>query len=102
MGERLANARTPSNGNVQAERSVDAGEILEVVGAVLSFVGRSDAPEAFYFRVVGASGCRDLGVAVDDGAAGPPETVPHQEGVASLRVGFEGFAAPFQADGDVA
>jgi hypothetical protein len=81
---------------------VDAGEIFEVVGAVFSFVGRSVAAEAFDLRVVGAAGRGDLGVAVDDGTAGPPETVPHQEGVAGSRVGFEGLAAPFQADGDVA
>ena len=66
------------------------------------FVGRGVAAEAFDLRVVGAAGGRDLGVAVDDGSAGPPEAVPHQEGVARLRVGFEGLAAPFQADRDVA
>src|SRR5215212_9660122 len=88
--------------DVESERCVDAVEVCEVGGAVFSFVGRSVAAEAFDLRVVGASGCGDLCVPVDDGAAGPPETVPHQERVARLRVGFEGLAAPFQADGDVA
>src|SRR5919107_689543 len=88
--------------DVQAERSVDTGEIPEVVGAMFSLVGRGVAAEAFDLRVVGATGCRDLCVAVDDGAAGPPEAVPHQEGVARLRVGLEGLATPLKADGDVA
>src|SRR5215212_2129062 len=81
---------------------VDTGEILEVVGAVILFVRRGVAAEALDFRVMGTSGRRDLGVAVDDGAAGPPEAVPHQERVTCLRVGFESLAAPLEADGDVA
>src|SRR5918999_5630984 len=81
---------------------VDTGEVPEVVGAVVSLVGRDVAAEAFALGVVGASGRRDLRVPVDDGAAGPPQTIPHQEGVAGLRVGFEGLAAPLEADGDVA
>src|SRR5215203_714163 len=60
------------------------------------FVGRSGAAEAFDLRVVGPPGCSDLCVAVDDGAACPPETVPHKEGVVRLGVDFEGLAAPFQ------
>src|SRR5829696_5645063 len=47
---------------------VDTGEILEVVGAVILFVRRGVAAEALDFRVMGTSGRRDLGVAVDDGA----------------------------------
>src|SRR5215208_7089780 len=78
------------------------GEIFEVVGAVFSLVGRCVAAEAFDLRVMGTSGCGDLCVAVDDGAACPPETVPHQERVVRLRVGFEDPATPFQTDGDVA
>src|SRR5215212_2508360 len=88
--------------NAETQRLVNVGEIPEVVGAVYPFVGRSVAAEAFDLRVVAASGRRDLRVAVDDRAAGPPQAVPHQEGVACLRVGIESLAAPLEADGDVA
>src|ERR671920_2480204 len=66
------------------------------------FVRRGGTTEAFDLRVVGAAGGGDLGVAVDDRATGSPQAVPHQERVAGFRVGFEGFSAPSEADGDVA
>src|SRR5918994_789495 len=54
-----------------------------------------------YLRVVCASGSGHLHVAVDHGASGSPEAVPHQEWVLRLRVGFPGLLQPLKGHGDV-
>src|SRR5919112_499419 len=52
-------------------------------------------------RVVCASSSGHLHVAVDHGATGSPEAVPHQERVLHLRVGLPGLLQPLKGHGDV-
>src|SRR5206468_1919062 len=73
----------------------------EVVRAVLVLVPQRRSPEALDLRVVHAPGGGDLGVAVNYGASGPPETVPHKERISGLRVFFEGSPHPLESHRDV-
>src|SRR5215216_2302152 len=91
----------PFGRDAEAQRVVDAVQVVEVVGATFDSVGRGGPAEALDPGIVRAAGDGDLGVSVDDGAAGPPEAIPHEERVAGLRVGFEGLVAPLQAHRDV-
>src|SRR5919199_3341443 len=76
-------------------------EVREVVRVVFAFVTYGRPSEVLDLRVVRHPGSGDLGVAVDHGAPGPPEAVPHEERVLCLRVFFEGLAHPFEGYGDV-
>src|SRR4028118_1346940 len=76
-------------------------EIPEVVRTVRALILERRPTEPLDLRVVRASGGGDLGVAVDHGAPGPPETVPHKERILSLWVGYPGALNPLERHRDV-